>query len=352
MKESRLLFWQIAFTYIGALAGAGFASGQELLRFFVYYGSWGIAGAVLAGFLLAIFGLFIVMEAVSLQIDSYEQYLLFLFGGKKAKIFDGIICLFLWCGLAVMLVAGGSLFRQIWGWQLGTGFVFNAFFLYMILLIGVKGMLWLNSCLIPFLLLLSIGVAWGGVITGGEIVSAQPLTEGLSIDNWWWSAILYVSYNLVLSMVVLVTLGKTARKGGSGGAFAGGLVYGLLAVFLSLALSKNMSLLQDQDIPLLALAKSLNPWLGKGYSLVLWAAIFTTALGNGLGLLKRLQGIWPGPKQLLAALIFLPTLFLLGWPLGKAVGILYPFLGFMGLLLFGGILLRLLLGNKKIITGG
>ena len=40
-KKNTLLVWQVAFTYIGALVGAGFASGQELLKFLLYSGEKG-----------------------------------------------------------------------------------------------------------------------------------------------------------------------------------------------------------------------------------------------------------------------------------------------------------------------
>lgn len=337
MKKGQYLFWQIAFAYIGAVVGAGFASGQELLRFFAKYGFLGILGAMLAGLLLALLGRSVVLTAARLNMDSYEQYLQYLFGTKMAKTLDGLICLFLWCGLSVMLVASGSLFNQVFGWPLEGGFLFNGALLYLILLAGVRGMLWLNTCLIPGLLVLSLLTAVGGIIYGREIVFYQPVTSGICPDNWFVSALLYVSYNLVLSMVILVNLGKTARQSGSSGVIAGGLVLGLLAAVLSLAISMNSRIIAGTDLPLLALAQALDHWLGKGYSFVLWAAIFTTALGNGLGLLTRLEGLKLLGKPLLALLLFLPTLLLLGWPLGKAVSIFYPILGYLGLILFGAI---------------
>jgi len=340
MNRRSYLSWQIAFTYIGAIVGAGFASGQELLRFFAKFGYWGVLGALLAGLLLALVGLAVVKAAVRLHLDSYEQYLQFLFGPRRAKVFDGLVCFFLWCGLAVMLVAGGSLFHQLFGWPLEKGFLLNAVLLYLVLLAGVKGMLWLNSCLIPGLLVLSLIAAGGGIIYGGEILPHPPGEGGIPLDNWFIAAILYVSYNLVLSMVILVALGKAAQEGGGTGVIVGGVALGFLAAALSLALSKNSGLIQGKDLPLLALAQALGSWLGKCYSFVLWAAIFTTALSNGLGLLKRLEGFHIGAKPLIAIGIFLPTLLLLGWPLSKAVGVLYPILGYLGLILFAAIVLQ------------
>ena len=42
--------------YLGAVIGAGFASGQEIMQFFVNYGSCGLTGALTATFLFALMG--------------------------------------------------------------------------------------------------------------------------------------------------------------------------------------------------------------------------------------------------------------------------------------------------------
>lgn len=334
-----VLNWQIAATYIGAVIGAGFASGQEIIQFFSKFGYWGMGGALLAGLLFAWLGCVVVSSAARQQMDSYEQYLVFLFGLGKAKIFDGLICLFLFSGLAVMLVAGGSLFNQLWGWEVRVGFIVNILFLYGVMLLGVKGMIWLNSLVIPFLLLFGLGVAMLGIISGGEIQTFPLVDNGLILDNWLLAAILYVSYNLVLAMVILVTLGKQVKKTGNSGVLVGGMVLGLFAGILGLALGMNAGITQGKDIPMLALAQALNPWIGKGYSLVLWVAIMTTALGNGIGLMRRLESSWPGARVLTAFVPFLPTLLFFGWSLERAVVVIYPLLGYLGLILLVAIIL-------------
>lgn len=43
--------FQVAATYVGAVMGAGFASGQEIQQFFARFGYWGLVGVVLSSFL-------------------------------------------------------------------------------------------------------------------------------------------------------------------------------------------------------------------------------------------------------------------------------------------------------------
>ncbi|MFY9173934.1 MAG: hypothetical protein WAO24_01105 [Peptococcia bacterium] len=341
MGKRSTYFWQIAFTYIGAIVGAGFASGQEIFKFFGIFGSKGILGALLAGLLLAFYGFQIVRTSALMRLDSYEQYLVYLFGSRKAKLMDGLIGFFLLCGFAVMLVAGGSLFNQLWGWHPAVGFILNAVILYVIMLVGVKGMLWLNTVLIPFLVVASIIVAALSLTGGSQPDVIQELKSQFLINNWLLGSLLYVSYNVVLGMVVLVTLGDIAYKGGSGGAVLGGVVLGVMAAFLALALKWNFVHVQAYDVPLLALAGLQANWLAKCYSLVLWVAIITTALGNGLGLVQRLRSNFPIPLPIVIALPFLPAIALLGWPLGRAVGLIYPLMGYLGFVLIIAISFRI-----------
>lgn len=43
--------FKIAATYIGTIVGAGFASGQEVLQYFVSYGIVGVIGIIISTFL-------------------------------------------------------------------------------------------------------------------------------------------------------------------------------------------------------------------------------------------------------------------------------------------------------------
>ena len=46
----------ISMAFIGLIVGAGFASGQEALQYFVAFGTWGIVGAVVASALMIVTG--------------------------------------------------------------------------------------------------------------------------------------------------------------------------------------------------------------------------------------------------------------------------------------------------------
>ena len=59
-RGERGLTWKIAATFIGAVVGAGFASGQELSQFFLGYGPAGRYGVICSGLLFALWGAVVV----------------------------------------------------------------------------------------------------------------------------------------------------------------------------------------------------------------------------------------------------------------------------------------------------
>lgn len=335
-----MLKWQIAFTYVGTIFGAGFASGQEILRFFAVFGVRGILGTAVTGLMFALLGYIMITTAIRYGMESYEEYILFLFGPKNAKIMDGIIILFLFCGMAVMLVASGSLGDLLWSGGAWRGFILTAVILYAALIMGIKGLLWLNTLLVPLLIFVSLVVCLLNIGTS-QLHTVLPPNNGLVSSSWLLAALTYVAYNLVLGAVVISTLGKTAQNGGAGGTLLGGILLGLLAGVMCLALQSSGSSLGGAEIPMLEMARKTAPLAGWTYSFILWAAIFTTALGNGYGLLKRLQTKFNWPRPLLAFLIFLPLLPFISWPLDRAVSIIYPLLGYLGLIFLGAVIYRI-----------
>src|SRR5699024_8785020 len=99
---------QTTLAFIGLVVGAGFASGQEVLQYFVSYGTGGIVAAAISAILLALAGVAI------LQLGSYYHAM------EHTDVFDSItrpwisrlvdafVCLVLFCLGFVMIAGAGS----------------------------------------------------------------------------------------------------------------------------------------------------------------------------------------------------------------------------------------------------
>ncbi|MGI6587985.1 MAG: hypothetical protein ACOX2N_04235 [Peptococcia bacterium] len=340
-KKNTLNVCQVAFTYIGALVGAGFASGQELLKFFTVFGEKGIIGAVLSGFFFGFFGLLVIKVVARKNIENYGQLLCYLFGRRIAFFVEGLLSIFLLSSLAVMLVAGGSLFHQLWLFPFWCGFFLTAVIIGIVLLIGREGVLWLNTALIPGLVILSLIIVLLN-LSQKVLVVATISKLNLIGGNWLFATCLYVSYNFILGSVILSSLGDLSKRGGEKGVLLGGIILGLMAALISFSLLNQSPHVTNQAIPLLVLAYRVHPFLGWAYFFVLWIAILTTALSISFGLLKRLEHLLTIPKYLIIILLFAPTLPFLYWSFPQMVTIIYPLIGYSGLVFLGVLLLKVL----------
>ena len=115
------LSWKIAATYIGAVVGAGFASGQELSQFFLGYGPAGSYGIICAGLLFALWGAGLCELSARRRLADYSDYLRFLLGARWALYVDLVISLYLFCTVFIMLSAGNALFSENLGLPGGYG---------------------------------------------------------------------------------------------------------------------------------------------------------------------------------------------------------------------------------------
>lgn len=104
----------IVFTIIGALIGAGFASGQEIYLFFYRFGINGIFGIFLfVG--ISIFAIYKVLKIVfENPIDTYKDFLNQIFSNKKI-LSNGtniIVNSFLGITFFIMISGFGAYFYQ------------------------------------------------------------------------------------------------------------------------------------------------------------------------------------------------------------------------------------------------
>ncbi|MEW6065637.1 MAG: hypothetical protein AB1538_10810, partial [Bacillota bacterium] len=74
-REGIGLLIRLVATYVGAVIGAGFASGQEILQFFILFGYQGLLGVLVATVLFAYLGAVVLYLSVKLRSGSYQELL-------------------------------------------------------------------------------------------------------------------------------------------------------------------------------------------------------------------------------------------------------------------------------------
>lgn len=339
---------RIAATYIGTVIGAGFASGQEILRFFAAFGHWGYAGIGLAACLFILLGLAAMELGRSLKAASYNELLNHAVGHRLGRLMDLVVTLFLASSVAVMISGSGALFEQQFGISPLAGSALLAAASVITVMHGLRGITTANLVIVPGMVVLILFLAAASIEyqgLGWLRIPDRTLPDLQAAPNWLLSALLYVSYNLILALAVLAPLGRQA-KGRSAliiGSLLGGGVLGLLALAIKTALVLHLEQVTRAEIPMLYVAGFETPALRLAYVALLWAEIYSTAISGLFGLTSRLResiGLPPAATVwVVAAAAFLGSFS----NFGALIGLLYPLFGYLGLILIAA-LLRALVG--------
>jgi len=331
--------FQVAATYVGAVMGAGFASGQEIQQFFVRFGKWGLVGIVISALLFALLGWGMLDLQKRWKITSYTEFFDRLLGSKWGRCADGIVSALLFVGMLAMISGSGALFYEYFGFSKWLGIFLTGTVIALALWFRGEGVLWINSVLIPIKFVICLGIATAAILlaTSRDVMDIVVIQNPI-VKQWAFSAVLYVSFNLTLAMVVFASLGRDVqRPGARWGAVFGGLALGVFALII------GISLLQFPDsigleIPMVAVAGKLGDWPAFFYVVVLWLAMITAAIGNGFSLVSRIVNTGRLNYRNATLLLLILLLPVAGVKFSSIVQFVYPLFGYLGLVFLPTIL--------------
>ena len=327
---------QMAAAYIGAVVGAGFASGQEALTFFVIYGPWGLLGIVVVMVGLAVIGALSFAATQELGVESYKELLETVSTPFWSRLYDILITCFLLAGVGVMLAGAGSLAQQQWRLPVMLGVGATAVITGISCYLGIEGVFLLNTYLVPVMAaasaslgLLGLGGLWSKKILQAETLAMWSSTPSPLVPNWWLAAVIYLSYNSMLGIAACTPLAASLprRKWAVWGGVVGGLTLGFMLLGSSLAIWDAGPQAAQMAVPLAWIASLTGPGLGSLYGIIIWFAMLTTAATNLYAVVKRL-GRSPRPDILGVLLALGFGLSLLGF--SSLIELLYPFFGYLG----------------------
>lgn len=341
MKQLKIRL-MLVMGYLGAVVGAGFASGQEIVQFFVTYGSYGLSGALAATLLFALMGGLLLYLAHRHRVSNYQDMLAKIVGEKLSPIIDLLLAVFLFLGISTMFSASGAVFYEHLYLPKNLG-IFAAYIMVVIsLLAGRQGMIYSYNLLVPVKLVLLLIITGYAALFINETPAAATYTAYMSSQAsklWGVSSLLYVAYNFALAMVVLTEYQSVGgRRDGITGAVWGGLLLGLLVVLNYLALSRFLPVVTHYQVPMLFVAGQISSTTKYIYTVVLWIGILTTAIANTYGFAQRMakfSGLSYGICLVLCSTLALPLSM---QSFSSLVGKIYPIFGILGLVILIGIL--------------
>lgn len=339
---------RIAGVYIGTIIGAGFASGQEVLQFYTGYGWWGILGTLVTVVLYPLLGYYLVVLGKRVQASSHRGVIYHICGKYLGFVIDLLLAFFLF-GVGVIMVAGsGSLFEQQFGFQPAVGYAIMAVLVIIALLLSLQRLLDVISILTPFafilVIILAVYATFTANTTGVDLEAVARTQEQLASSHWLLSAFLHVSFNVAITVSIMAIIGATEKNhtAAKRGAVLGGVVLGVIALVINLAMYFNIDDLVGTDMPMLIIADQVSPFVGVAMSIVLLAMIFNTAVPTLYTFTARFFTV-DTPRFRIAAIVVGAVAFGLGFVgFTDLVNTVYPMLGYVGFVIFGAMAVNLI----------
>lgn len=323
---------KIAVTYIGTVIGAGFASGQEIIQFFSLHGTKSWYGIALATFLFIMWGTFFLILTGQSQAESYTQ-LLKQYLGRWYCFFDLSLTFFLFIGLSVMLAGCGAVFAENLNVSADLGILGSAFVSGLIVLFGIQGLMLVNSIIVPLMFLLTVLT---GVLTYNWQGSHWLDVQLFSHNGWLKHVLLYVAYNMTLSIGVLLALGQEFKEKRvlTKGAFLGGMGLGILLLFNNYSLLAWYPVSFRYQVPMLYIVKQYGVYFYWSYLLILWLEMLSTAIANLYSLAKKMTVFQCFTYEQNVCLLLLLVLPVSYFSFSFLIEYLYPLMGYFSLFLF------------------
>ena len=347
----------IAFAFIGVLVGAGFASGQETMQYFIAFGTQGIWGAALSSALMLIAGVSILQLGSYFQANEHMEVL----GSVSSKVMSWILDIATITTLFsigfVMYAGAGANLNQQFGWPVWIG---ATLMLALVLVIGMMDVDKVTAAVGAVTPLLLFFVIFGCIWTlytsdlDWSNLNAQAQEVSTTLPNWWISSLNYTGLNAICVASMALVIGGNyldTRAAGLGG-FLGGMGYLVMLLLLSCGLLAAVGSIAGDAMPMLTLITNIHPVLGFIMSLVIFGMIFATALGMFFALGKRLAR----GRQERFRPIFITTC-LIGFALSfvgfkTLVSVVYPILGYLGILLVAVLAAAWLRSSQKLRKEG
>lgn len=324
---------KVACIYATSIIGAGFASGQEILQFFSVYRSGGFLGIIMAGFLFAVIGSIVLEKVRSERIRNFEEFLFPAFGWRIGWIVDISVTIFMFCIFCIMTAGAGDVIASRFGITQKSAVILMGLICTVLIMTNIKGIVALSAVVTPVLI--------AGIILAGVSIIIFGNAGAFNIsgylhritDNWFLSSLLYVSYNCILSIVIMCRLLpylKTRTTAVAGG-IAGGAVLCLAALVIHASIHLFYPLAFNKELPILAILESFDTNAENYYAIILWLAMLISAVTAGFCFIERVGTVIKADKKIVTLVLCVTAVPLSTLGFSRLITSIYPVFGYLGL---------------------
>ncbi|WLR57976.1 YkvI family membrane protein [Guptibacillus hwajinpoensis] len=320
------------FLILGTMIGAGYASGRELWQFF---GHESVLAIILFTVMFSICCYVIMKISYETKSTHYLPILERLVGKKLTGIYDLLIILYLFTTTIVMFAGGGATMEVVhlpyW-----LGICILAVLVIILFFWDINGMLSMNAIILPLLIILLLSVL-------GLFLHSNP---SAMLFNWtkqanWPAAFTFTALNILPLVAVLSAVGHQIKHKGEIwiASLGSGLILGGVSFLYNQSLIQVAHDLLLYEIPLFAILKTYPYYMILIMSVLLWLAIYTTAVSGVFGLTSRFRDLLGLPLWIVAFIIVMIMLPFTAFGFSTLIAFLYPLYGVLNLYILASILI-------------
>lgn len=345
----------IAMAFVGVVVGAGFASGQETMQYFVAFGTWGLAGVFLASLAMVVAGVSLLQFGSYYQAREHMAVLSSLTNKGLAWFLDIATVVTLFSIGFVMFAGGGANLNQAFGLDLWIGS------LLMLILVLVTGMFDVTKVtaiigsITPFIIIFILLTSLWTIVTADIDLQQMHLASqdvNTTLPNWWIAALNYTGMNVMTAVSMAIVIGGAFldTKAAGWGGLIGGLAYLVMLLLLYAGLFIEVETVTGDDMPMLTLITGIHPVLGVLMAVVVYGMIFSTAISMFYALGKRLARGNQARYRIffITACVFGFILSFVGFQ--TLIAYVYPVLGYIGIFMTFFLGVAWLRGRSKMDT--
>ncbi|WP_270238460.1 hypothetical protein [Rothia kristinae] len=335
---------RIALAFVGLVVAAGFATGQELIQYFLSFGAIGILGALISGAVMTVAG------AVVLQVGSYflakdhRKVFRSVSHPVVAVFLDVAVTLTLFSVGFVMLAGSGATLEQQFGLPAWVGSLIMVALVMLTGLLDVDKVSRIISSVAPVIILaVLVAFIWSLAHVPGDLGALSQLgrTQESPVHPWWVSALNYTGMNLMVGVSMSLVIGgaEPSPKEAGWGGLIGGLIFTALLLMNATTLFFTLDEVGDVQVPVLKVFDHISPVFSTVMVWIIFLMVYNTAIGMFYALGRRLTAAYPRRY---------PWVFLTVCAIGYAVSFVgfgtlmssvYPVIGYVGLVLIAVLVL-------------
>lgn len=335
MKNKIGIILQMSAVFIGTIVGAGLASGQEITQFFSTYGIKSFIGIFICCIIYIIIGTIIIKITVRFHLNSYNELINLISPGFLGKATDFLMSFFLISSAAIILAGSGALLHQYFGFSKWVGIIAMSLISLMTLLRDTKGLVTINSFIVPSLTIVIVTIFILYAIFYKDILSISYVRGITSYKSLWLlSALLYAGFNILCCSGVLVPLSNEINNTKTlvPGLIIGALGLTILSAMINLMLILNIPYIFKYEVPLLYIANRFGPLIQLMLLTIMWLEMFSTEVSDIYSIGKTLEHIFNISYKKAVLLVILISLPISQIGFANLIQFLYPGFGFVSII--------------------